>query len=844
MGNKKKAMKIFAVVMALTLATPMAIGNHSISVSAAAPKLNVKKKTLSRIGDTYNLVVKNEVKGSKYTWTTSNKKIATVSKYGVVKGVAKGTATIKCKIKLPNKKTKTLACKVTVKNPAKTISISNLKLSGNNTHRIQLGQTYQFKTKISPTKSSDKVYWKVQDEKIATVDSKGNVTPKSVGVTRLTAVAASSEANAEKSKVSAGVILSVVRKMGSIVSVDTSDSMIMKIQFSHPVNPKSVIKNKNQLLENISIIAMKDGDGKSATNYGEIEAVLSENNTLLTITATAPFIGKYNLVTTSGVVTEDGMTIEEFDEIVVYGDNGPPLFKDVTLDDEGTVASINFSEPVDLTKMTIESISRTDNVSLSKTTEKLLATTANYKLSKDRRSVLIDLSGIALSDKDKPIQVAISGIVDLTGNATEPNPVTVYVQTDTSIKPQAEITTVERTAFNEITAYFSRGLKTAGSLTILGYTGDGVIDKDNTKMVRYELSPAIMKLTGVQSLRFANWTSYNVAAGSSNPTKTHSMSMTYPSVAPEISNFDFETKIEYGLEYNILKLTFDKNVTTAPTGNLFAVVTNESGHTVASNNIPYTAVAVENVISITFDNSSMNASGTYKITIPEDFAKDETYQPNKKTEISFDKIKSTVKELPAPTKITQSLTDASVIFVEFGNKVDENSAIYMGNYEIEGATISSVELVSNTTYQATVKLTVVSGTLEEDGTYPIFITGVRGYDNSYSEIVAYKAIIDLKENVPPNVKSVTLTDTTTIVITFDDYIKGNPSFNVFQNSATVNLSTSNPYYISGDTITIYLSSSILNPTSVTVIPRADCSIEDENGNKAILGPGTVLSVTE
>ncbi|MBR1627870.1 MAG: Ig-like domain-containing protein, partial [Lachnospiraceae bacterium] len=46
------------------------------------------------------------------TWSTSNKKIATVSSKGVVKGVRKGTATITVTTKDKKKKA---TCKVTVK---------------------------------------------------------------------------------------------------------------------------------------------------------------------------------------------------------------------------------------------------------------------------------------------------------------------------------------------------------------------------------------------------------------------------------------------------------------------------------------------------------------------------------------------------------------------------------------------------------------------------------------------------------------------------------------------------------------------------------------------------------
>ena len=59
---------------------------------------------------------------AKVTWKSSNKKVATVNSNGVVKGVKKGTATIKAKVS-----NKTLKCKVKVKKPSKSKKKSDSK---------------------------------------------------------------------------------------------------------------------------------------------------------------------------------------------------------------------------------------------------------------------------------------------------------------------------------------------------------------------------------------------------------------------------------------------------------------------------------------------------------------------------------------------------------------------------------------------------------------------------------------------------------------------------------------------------------------------------------------------
>lgn len=79
------------------------------------PKLSKSKLSLI-LGKTANLSVKNKPKKAKYTWQSSNPKVAAVNKNGNIVTKAKGTATIKIEVKTA-KKTYNLSCKVTVKYP-------------------------------------------------------------------------------------------------------------------------------------------------------------------------------------------------------------------------------------------------------------------------------------------------------------------------------------------------------------------------------------------------------------------------------------------------------------------------------------------------------------------------------------------------------------------------------------------------------------------------------------------------------------------------------------------------------------------------------------------------------
>ena len=101
----KQVKKILAIMLTLVLSISMI---PTINVSAAKKvKLNKTKATIY-VGKTVTLKLKNNK--AKVKWSSSNKKIATVSKKGKVKGKKAGKATITAKV--GKKKYK---CKITVK---------------------------------------------------------------------------------------------------------------------------------------------------------------------------------------------------------------------------------------------------------------------------------------------------------------------------------------------------------------------------------------------------------------------------------------------------------------------------------------------------------------------------------------------------------------------------------------------------------------------------------------------------------------------------------------------------------------------------------------------------------
>ena len=91
----KKWIKAVAFSLALIFAIPVTVPQCDQTVVQAAtkkPKLNVKVVKL-KVGETYNLKIKNPGK-NKWKWTSTNKKVATVDKNGVVTAKSIGVTDI------------------------------------------------------------------------------------------------------------------------------------------------------------------------------------------------------------------------------------------------------------------------------------------------------------------------------------------------------------------------------------------------------------------------------------------------------------------------------------------------------------------------------------------------------------------------------------------------------------------------------------------------------------------------------------------------------------------------------------------------------------------------------
>ena len=144
--------------------SPTAAPAKGITATAKASTIYTKGKTSTTI-----TVVKNDVTG-KVKFTSSNKKVATVSSKGVVKAKKAGKTTITVKVGNYTKKVV-----IQVKKPSLKLAKSSAT--------IKKGKTVKIKATATP---SGKVTYKSSNKKVATVTAKGVVKGKKKGTATIT----------------------------------------------------------------------------------------------------------------------------------------------------------------------------------------------------------------------------------------------------------------------------------------------------------------------------------------------------------------------------------------------------------------------------------------------------------------------------------------------------------------------------------------------------------------------------------------------------------------------------------------------------------------------------------
>ena len=176
------------IALVVTMAMPIEVHaaskktktKYSISVTNINSNTVIKKGTKLKIAYKATKKKKGKVSGTKVKFKSSNKKVATVSKKGVIKAKKKGTVkiTVYCKAKPSKKKT----IKIRVGTP-----VSSIKVSGSSL--LHKGYSTTFKASANSGATNKTVKWSSSNAAVATVNSSGKVTGKSVGTATIYASA-------------------------------------------------------------------------------------------------------------------------------------------------------------------------------------------------------------------------------------------------------------------------------------------------------------------------------------------------------------------------------------------------------------------------------------------------------------------------------------------------------------------------------------------------------------------------------------------------------------------------------------------------------------------------------
>ncbi len=154
----------------VTVKNPKTVNPTSVKLSKTSVTLGKGKTTTLKA-----TVNPSNATNKKVTWTTSNKKVATVSN-GKITAKGVGTATIT--VKTANGKKAT--CKVTVKNLPTSVKLSKTSAT------LKKGKTTTLKATITPSKNViSTVTWSTSNSKVATVKN-GKVTAKAKGTATIT----------------------------------------------------------------------------------------------------------------------------------------------------------------------------------------------------------------------------------------------------------------------------------------------------------------------------------------------------------------------------------------------------------------------------------------------------------------------------------------------------------------------------------------------------------------------------------------------------------------------------------------------------------------------------------
>lgn len=179
-AGKKKGSAVVTVTLASKKTASFKVTVQKAAVKTTNITTTTKSLTLAK-GATYkklasSIAVTPVTSKEKVTYSSSNKKVATVSSKGVIKAKKAGTAKITVK---SGKKKVVVTVKVT---GVKTTNLSGVPAAKN----VSKGKSFKIKAIATPKNTDEKITFKSSNKKVATVTSKGVVKGLKKGTATIT----------------------------------------------------------------------------------------------------------------------------------------------------------------------------------------------------------------------------------------------------------------------------------------------------------------------------------------------------------------------------------------------------------------------------------------------------------------------------------------------------------------------------------------------------------------------------------------------------------------------------------------------------------------------------------
>lgn len=152
----------------------VAAGSEWVSEPQALQSNAIPSKITIGVKEQYT--INTSGMSGKISFKSANKKVATVTDKGVIKGIATGKT--KITVKPGNGTKKTIA--VTVAKAPTKVTLNKKSVS------MSVGEQFQLKATLPKNTASCKLTWKSSKKSIATVDSKGCVKAKAAGTATIT----------------------------------------------------------------------------------------------------------------------------------------------------------------------------------------------------------------------------------------------------------------------------------------------------------------------------------------------------------------------------------------------------------------------------------------------------------------------------------------------------------------------------------------------------------------------------------------------------------------------------------------------------------------------------------